>query len=338
MKSKRRPASMAVCAVVVAAFLISSVAFAGKRTLPSSEERGGWLGVSIQDLSTALKEAIDYDRDVGVLVNDVEEESPAEKAGMKEGDIIIEYNGKPISSTGSLIRKVRASDAGDDVAVVVVRKGRELRLTVTVGETPRDSDVWYEREEETVPHHRMFIEEEHGWLGVHLQDLNDQLGEYFGVSHGEGALVTEVMENSPAETVGLKAGDVIVAYEGDDIDDVEELVEAVRESDVGEEVEITVVREKRSQTFRVTIGEAPEEEGTPGIGLFNVPKPKLDFDVWRFDEGLKPFKMKELDKKGLRDKMDRIRVYGDIDKDELKDLKKRLERLEREIEKLKDRL
>ncbi|MFQ6092902.1 MAG: PDZ domain-containing protein [bacterium] len=323
---------------VVLTLLAFSMPVAGQlKDWGEPDDEGGWLGVSIQNLTTALKEAMDYDRDAGVLVNDVEEESPAQEAGIREGDVIIEYDGRPIRSTGSLIRKVRASDPGDEVKITVVRKGREKTLTATIGQAPKGVRSWYERERLRKPRDLEFrMEREQGWLGVQLQDLNDQLGDYFGVSDGEGALVTQVIENSPAEKAGLKAGDVIVSYDGDDIEDSEELVEAVRESEVGEKVEIKVLRNKRTRTFDVVLGETPEEFRDPRFEIFGPPYPEVDIDIRRFDDCLRRFKALERD---WGDRMrGRLRVYGESTKDALRDLKKRLDRLEREMERLKERL
>ena len=299
-------------------------------------QEGGWLGISIQDLTAGLKEAMDYESDVGVVVNDVEENSPAEKAGIKEGDIIIEYDGKTISNTGNLIRKVRASDPGDEVEIVVLRKGKEETLTVSIGEVSKRRKIFKERKSEKKPQVLKIKEGTHGWLGIHLQDLNDQLGEYFGVSNGQGALITEVIDESPAERAGLQAGDVIVSYGGKDIDNADELVKAVHDTEVGQEVEITVRREKRSRMFRVEIGETPQKYRKPKVELYGIPVPGGHWDIKPFDEHVKPWEFFE-EKLG-KDKIWRKRAYEDIEKDELIDLKKRLEKLEREIEKLKDRL
>ena len=333
MKFEYHFTRMMGCATFVVCLLtFCTVAVAQESFLWKTDDEGGWLGVSIQDMTTGLKEALDYDREAGVLVNDVEENSPAEEAGIKEGDIIIEFDGKAVSNTGSLIRKVRASDPGDEVDMVIVRKGREKRFTVTIGDVPKKKSVLDVRKGKKDPSVLKITEETPGWLGVHLHDLNDQLGEYFGVSDGAGALITEVLEESPAERAGLQAGDVVVAYEGKDIDDVAELKEAVLETEVGREVGITVVREKRSRIIHVEIGEAPQKYPSE---LYGIPAPEEHWDIRRFDKEVFPWRIYE-EKMG-KDKLWRMRVPDDREEDELRDLKIRLEKLEREIERLKDR-
>lgn len=298
---------------------------------------GGWLGVSIQDLTTALKEAMDYDRDVGVLVNDVEDDSPAEQAGLKEGDIIITYDGKSISNTGSLIRKVRASDPGEEVDIGIVRKGKEMTLTATIGEHPKKKELWIDTKGKVLPHVFKRVDEDHGWLGVHLQDVTEQLGEYFGITDGEGALITEVVEDSPAEKAGLRAGDVIVEYDGDEIDDIEELIEAVRETDVDEEVEIRIMRERKSLTLGAKISSLPNDKRKSLFHFFDIPSPGHHSDV--YDRGNLFHHLEHYDKDELDDDdLPSIRVYGEMNKDEIEKLKKKIKKLEREIEKIKERL
>ena len=298
-----------------------------------TDDDGGWLGVSIQDLTTALKEALDYDRDVGVLVNDVEDDSPADGAGIREGDIIIEYDGRDISNTGSLIRKVRATDPGDEVEIVLVRKGQVMTVTATIDEKPKGLESWFEHGKKGKPSILKVQEDRGGWLGVHLQNLTDQLGEYFGVSDGEGVLVTEVVKDSPAEKADLQAGDVIVSYDGDDIDDVDELVEAVFESEIGEVVEIEVMRNKKRRTIRAEISETPKKYRKSPMNFFGLPhmgRPSYDdyLKHWEyFDREEEP-----------EDTIWRHRFHGNLDEDEIEELQKRIRKLEREIERMKDRL
>ena len=95
-----------------------------------------------------------------------------------------------------------------------------------------------------------------GYLGVQIQGLEGQLADYFGAKDG-GVLVTEVIENSPAEKAGLKAGDVIISVAGEDVEDSGELVEEIRGHTPETKVELKVLRKNRSRKMKVTLGEAP---------------------------------------------------------------------------------
>jgi len=99
-----------------------------------------------------------------------------------------------------------------------------------------------------------------GFMGVELDDLNEQLGEYFGVDDGDGALISKVRDDSPAAEAGLKAGDVIVGVNGDAVDDADEVHEAMAATEPGQEIEIKVVRKGQNKTLKVTLGEMPEND------------------------------------------------------------------------------
>ena len=185
----------------------------------------------------------------------------------------------------------------------------------------------FEHDKKGGPHFFKVKEEGGGWLGVHLQNLTDQLGDYFGVSDGDGALVSEVIDDSPAERAGLEAGDVIISYDDKEIDDVEELIEAVRQSDPGDEVEIVLIRNKSKRTLRAQVGEIPKTYRWPELDVFGLPHHGRDSDIRLFYDDEDPL-----------DGIWRYRHRGDVGEDDIRDLEKRLERLEREIEKMKDRL
>ncbi len=101
---------------------------------------------------------------------------------------------------------------------------------------------------------------EGGWLGVRLQDLTEQLGDFFGVEDGHGALVTEVEDGSPAAGAGLKAGDVIVEVGGERIEDSDDVAWAVRFRDPGDRVELRIVRKGKRRTVEVELAERPRRD------------------------------------------------------------------------------
>ena len=173
---------------------------------------------------------------------------------------------------------------------------------------------------------------------MHLQDITGQLGEYFGITDGQGALITEVVEDSPAQKAGLKAGDVIVGYNGSELDNVEELVEAVRETSVGKEVGIRVMRHRRSLTLQAEIGQLREKKGKSSLHFFGVPTPEDPDDLIRSHKDLFYHREHFDEEETEDDHPPTIRVYGEIDKDEIRKLKRKIEKLEREIEKIKERL
>jgi len=160
----------------------------------------GWLGITMQDIDAELAEALDLSEGAGVLVNSVIDDSPADKAGLADGDVIVTFAGKEIEDTGDLSRAVRKTQPGDEIEVEVLRDGERRIIAVTVGKREPQVNVWSNQDEGDVflystpgkmkgfkGWHTLMLGE-HGYLGVKMQDLNEQLGDYFGVTDGEGVL------------------------------------------------------------------------------------------------------------------------------------------------------
>ena len=109
------------------------------------------------------------------------------------------------------------------------------------------------------------LEGNRGYLGVEMRNLNDDLAGYFGVKAEEGVLVLEVVEDSPAEGAGIKAGDVIVSIGGEEVGEAQDIQKVLHDYDPGEEVEVVVMRHKKRQSFKV---ELDERDHHSGIRLF----------------------------------------------------------------------
>lgn len=235
---KLRPVGVLLL-IVGAALLValrSDEAFATRQTDP---DRDAWLGVYLQDLTDAMREALHIESDVGVLVSDVVKDSPAEKAGLKVGDVIVEFDGRRIEEADDLVRAVRRSDPGDKVKVVIIRDGKRRTLTVELGEKPRRRRRVYGRAwGDWRSFVRVFAAPDR--LGIELAELNPELAAYFDVE--EGALILEVEEDSPADRAGLQPGDVIVAIEGEKVRDPEDVTDILSDYGRGDKVEIEIVR------------------------------------------------------------------------------------------------
>ncbi|HKQ18276.1 MAG TPA: PDZ domain-containing protein [Candidatus Eisenbacteria bacterium] len=104
----------------------------------TADQKGGYLGVQVQDITSALKKARDLSTDEGALVNRVEEESPADEAGIRRGDVIVSLNGKNIDDSGELIDAVRSLKPGKDVDVIVLRGDERKKFSVELGERPKN--------------------------------------------------------------------------------------------------------------------------------------------------------------------------------------------------------
>lgn len=176
-----------------------------KEILPQLKTTGrvirGQLGVTIQ---TQWNEAMkrEFGVDHGAVVSDVTKGSAADKAGIKRGDVIVEFNGKPIAAGADLPRLVAATKPGTDAKLKVIRDKEEKMMTVTVGtlkETELDAENNGEEGETAT-----------SGLGISVQDIDSQTARQLDLEDEEGVLITKVKVNSAADDAGLQRGDVIL--------------------------------------------------------------------------------------------------------------------------------
>ncbi|MFH0777418.1 MAG: PDZ domain-containing protein [Candidatus Eisenbacteria bacterium] len=242
-----------------------------------------WLGVCYQGLGSELREALNIGKGVdGVLISCVYKGSPAEKAGMKKGDILVALDESGIAKESDLVRLVGKRKPGDRVSVKLVREGSKKTVRVTLGSRPEkpkaciggnvEKKLDLEIDELGSVRLRGLDDDimclgvlpELGMLtmagkgvrfGVEIADLNEQLREYFGVEGG--VLVLNVTEGSAAERAGIKAGDIITGVGKTRVSDPSGLRELVRKYDAGDEVEIAVVRKGKALSLRATLEKGP---------------------------------------------------------------------------------
>lgn len=153
---------------------------------------------------------------------------------------------------------------------------------------------------------------EQTWLGVHVQPLTDQLREFFEVRNSAGVLVSEVVEDSPADKAGLKAGDVIVKVEREKMEETDDLVEVIRKSDTGDEVTIKIIRDGKRETITATL-DSRETDRRPAVAWFHGDDEE-DFDVFHMPKLSVPGSD---DYKSLKEELNELR-------EELKELKKKI--------------
>lgn len=219
-----------------------------------------WLGVYLQDVTSDIKEAMDLKSKRGALIAGVMDDSPAEEAGIEQEDVVIELDGEKVKGTSHLTRLIKERSPGDAVTLKILRDGEQKSIAVILGKRPKGKleivgpllgDLY-------LPHADAYSLTYHSGsrIGVKVQSLTEQLGEYFGVEEGQGALITEVEEDMPAKKAGLKAGDVVVEADGEDIDDTGDLVEVISQKEEGDKVKLTVMRDRSSRSFEVEVEES----------------------------------------------------------------------------------
>jgi len=160
----------------------------------------GWLGVGIQELSEELAAQFGVKPEDGVLVGNVMKDGPAERAGLKPGDIIQEFNGRKISGVHQLQREVAQGPVGSQARLKVLREKQVTTLTVVLGEQPADVAA---AEPESVP------AEAADRFGLAVQDLTPELRNQFRMTNVDGVMVSSVAEGGPAAQAGVRPGDVI---------------------------------------------------------------------------------------------------------------------------------
>ncbi len=207
----------------------------------------------------------------GAEVQAVLPESPAEKAGLKKGDVILTFQDTAVKGVAQLTRLVRETPAGRKVRLDVFRDGSTQTMEVELEEGRGGHDMRRIVRNFEIPHIeipdfeipdididiRRIVSAMHGTvlLGVSVESLHGQLREFFGVEGETGVLVRSVKEESAAAEAGVQAGDVILKIDDDEIDGPGALRRALRERK-GQTVDITVMRERRERTLTATL---PEE-------------------------------------------------------------------------------
>jgi S1-C subfamily serine protease len=184
----------------------------------------------------------------GVAVLQVAPDSPAAKAGMKPGDVIVKAGDKSIKDFDDLLNTLAQHKAGDKLPLEVRRDGKEQKLTVTLGQRPAGQNP---------PREGQPPQRTAAFLGVQSQPVTPELKSRLNLGADQGVLVTEVVPNSPAAKAGLKTEDVITAVNGKAVNDPRQLREAVRQAGVGKEVTLKVVRGQKTQELKAKLEEAP---------------------------------------------------------------------------------
>jgi serine protease Do len=205
----------------------------------------GWLGVAIQPVTEALAKALQLPAVKGALVAEVLADSPAATAGVQPGDVIVEYDGHPVSRESDLPRLVAATPIGKVVAVQVIREGKAVPLTATIAAQPQREQVASPRQERQR-------------LGLRVQPLTPQLARELGVKDRAGVVVAGVEDGSPAADAGLQPGDVIVQVNRQPVQTVAEFRQAVETGKAGEPILLLVHRQDASLFMTIEPGSKPQ--------------------------------------------------------------------------------
>jgi len=208
----------------------------------------GWLGVAITELTPSLSRDLGLKDQSGLLIENIYDESPAEKGGLLEKDVILTFNGKPVQYVEDLISMVRNTAPGTKVKIGLFRDGKTIIKKIEIAEKKSIHQDYSD-----VVKKRIIIAHGRPYLGVHIQDIDENLAEYFHVEEHKGVLITEVVEDSPADKAGLKSGDVIVKIGGEPIHYTEDIHYSMKKYNDGDKVPVEIIRKAETKTVEVTL-------------------------------------------------------------------------------------
>jgi serine protease Do len=244
--------------------------------------RGSQIGVTIRDVEESDAKTSKLTAPTGVVIEEVSEDSPASRAGLKKGDVVVEFDGERVRSVRQFTRLVQETPAGRRAQTSVMRDGQKLNLTVEPREGGSFSyfgdgdklsvlrDLAVDRAFEipkpaaparpatpappkppafpAFPDFDTFVWRSGNGLGITVGDLSDQLAQYFGTK--DGVLVTSVADNSAASKAGIKAGDVITSLNGTDVTSPSDLRRRMQDLRDGDEFTVGIVRDKKPTTLK----------------------------------------------------------------------------------------
>lgn len=191
-----------------------------KQIIPQLRDDGhvtrGWLGVSVQALSEELAASFGLENTHGALVNEVIKDSPAERAGLQRGDVIVEYNDQPVKDLNDLPRLVAATEVDTLVKVRIFREGKERVVKVRIGKL-----------DEGAPRERASGKDDGSAFGMTVADLSPELARRYGLEEIQGVVITSVAPDGPAAGANLRSGDLILEADGRTLTAVKDFDEVV---------------------------------------------------------------------------------------------------------------
>ena len=223
-----------------------------------------YVGVMMQEIDSARAKTLKLPEEAGVEITRVEADSPAERAGLKPGDVVMQFNGEHVAGIEQFSRLVRETPAGREVKLQIFREGSPMTVPVKVGarRTPQVTTLFappspaapapsFELHMPDIP--RSFMTWRSSALGMECETLEGQLADYFGVK--QGVLVRSVSKGSVAERAGLRAGDVITRVEDAKVTTPADLSSRIRSASHGKPLVLTLTRDHKEITLSAAIDE-----------------------------------------------------------------------------------
>ncbi len=175
----------------------------------------GYLGVALQRIDAKLASAFNLDRSEGALVAEVVKDSPADKAGLKSGDIVLKLNGKTVENVGALRSAIALMSPDEKVSLSIIRNKQPMDITAVIG---------------THPENELGINDIQSKLGMVLSDITPELAQQLGVEAGQGIIIKNVDPTSPAQEAGLRRGQIILSVDQKPVNTTEDFYRVMKEA------------------------------------------------------------------------------------------------------------
>ncbi len=226
---------------------------------------GSFLGVGVEEINGERARALNLKEERGVEIRNVEEDSPAAKAGLKDNDVVLEYNGQRVEGAEQFIRMVGETPIGRKVNLLIWRNGASQTVSATIeARFGREGSLPFVYDPQVAPIPPMpqirmpdmpnpFFSFQSPMVGIESEKLNPQMAEFFGVK--EGVLVRSVEKQSAAEKAGLKAGDVVIKVAGNGVSKPRDISVQMRSGREKKSVPFTVIRNHKEMTVEVKLEE-----------------------------------------------------------------------------------
>lgn len=195
----------------------------------------GFLGVMLQQMDANLAKAFNLDRSEGALIAEITKDSPAEKAGLKQGDIVLKYNNQPVTNIASLRNAIALMKPGSKISLTLLREGKPLEISVTIGTFPSQT--------ETPP-----VEAKENLYGFSVQELTPEIAKAQNFGNEKGVVISKVEPGTPAAWSGLKKGALIMTVNQKKVGSVEEFNEALEKTEKGKPL-LLLVKQGESVRF-----------------------------------------------------------------------------------------
>lgn len=290
-------ATLAVCVGQVAAQPVTVFSDTPAYLAHSSQS---YLGVNMRDIDNDRATELKLKDVHGAEITTVDHDAPANKAGLKVHDVVLEMNGERVEGADQFRRMLRETPPGHTIRLVISRDGQQQNISVELADRAKiEANAWSQHftvpDPDAAPLANGLLPPSHSfgngffgvfttsglYVGADVDVLSTQLANYFGVTDGTGLLVKSVDENSPAATAGLKAGDIITKVNNENMASRADWMKALH-SNRGKQVQLTVMRDKKEQKLNMQAGE-PKKKGEldfpefcPGTVVFDGPEVKPD--------------------------------------------------------------